>query len=76
MELAEDLLQTLEDILDSNAAFDLKDLAIDGHDVIDLGVLPGPDVGILLKRALDAVIDEEVPNERESLLKFIERRIG
>ena len=73
--LAKDLLKTLDEILAENAAFSLKDLAINGNDVIACGVSPGPEVGTLLASALDAVIDDEVPNEQKALIDFIKTRI-
>ena len=73
--LAEDLMQTLDEILESKAAFTVKDLAIGGRDLMEMGVKPGPDLGMLLQRALDAVIDEEVENERGELLALMERLI-
>ena len=59
----------------SNAAFTVKDLAIGGRDLMEMGVKPGPDLGMLLQRALDAVIDDEVPNERAALIALMERLI-
>ncbi len=75
IELADDLMKTLDDILEANAAFAVKDLAIGGRDLMEMGVKPGPDLGMLLQRALDAVIDDEVPNEREALLALMARLI-
>ena len=43
-------------------------LAINGGDLIRAGVKPGPELGRLLNSALDAVIDDNIPNEREALL--------
>ena len=71
IELADDLLATLEEILATQAAFSVKDLAVRGDDVIALGVEPGPEIGALLHRALDAVIDEEVPNEHDALMELL-----
>ena len=75
VELADDLMKTLDDILETNAAFTVKDLAIGGRDLMEMGVKPGPDLGMLLQRALDAVIDDEVPNERAALIALMERLI-
>ena len=43
---------------------------MDGRDVMAAGVRQGPAVGAVLAAALDAVIDERVPNERAALLAF------
>ena len=56
----------------ADEAFSLKKLAIDGRDVIELGVPQGPLVGLALSDALDAVMDERIDNEACALRAFIE----
>lgn len=60
------------DIFFQGQCFTIKDLAINGHDVMALGVPEGKQVGEVLKLALDAVIDGELPNDRDVLLAFAE----
>ena len=43
-------------------------LAINGGDLIRAGVKPGLELGQLLNSALDAVIEDNIPNDREALL--------
>ena len=74
--LAEELAQVLDDVIASDSAFTLKQLAIDGNDVMALGIDAGPHVGEELRRALEAVIDERVPNERAQLLAFLQSTEG
>ena len=69
---ADELRALMEQILEDEAAFTVKHLAINGRDIIALGVPAGPEVGRLLDACLDAVIDERVPNEHEALLAFAE----
>lgn len=71
IELACDLERVLDEVLAGEEAFSLRQLAVNGDDVIGLGVPAGPRVGELLQEALDAVIDERVPNEREALLDYL-----
>lgn len=55
----------------------LKELAVGGADVMKLpGIRPGPMVGAVLARLLDAVIAEELPNEREALLGAAKEWLG
>lgn len=68
---AEELRALMRQILEEEAAFSVKHLAVNGRDVMALGVEAGPEVGRILDAALDAVIDERVPNEREALLAFV-----
>lgn len=46
----------------------LSDLAIDGSDVLELGVPSGPIVGLLLEELLEQVLEDPDRNEREPLL--------
>ena len=46
-------------------------LAINGGDLIRAGVQPGPELGQLLNDALDAVIEDDIPNDREALLAHL-----
>ena len=57
------------DILDAQACFSLKDLAVSGNDLITLGMEPGPAIGQLLNTLLEAVIDGQLSNEKERLLE-------
>ena len=70
LQLADDLVVVLDQILASDEAFSLKQLAVGGRDIIALGVPEGPDVGRVLDQCLEAVIDERVPNDRKALLEF------
>lgn len=62
----------LDAVLEHSQAFSVKGLAINGTDLIELGVQPGPEIGMLLDQALDAVIEEELPNTREALLGYVQ----
>lgn len=64
IQLAEDILDRL---LEEDACFSLKNLAVNGNDLMALG-LQGPAVGQALNRLLDLVIDGSLPNERDALL--------
>ncbi|MBE6632904.1 MAG: HD domain-containing protein [Ruminococcaceae bacterium] len=62
-----------EEIRREGACLSLKDLAVNGNDLIALGYRPGKELGACLNRLLNAVIDEELPNDREILLKSLEQ---
>jgi tRNA nucleotidyltransferase (CCA-adding enzyme) len=47
----------------------LRDLAVDGNDLIEAGFEPGPQLGRILEELLDAVVDEPALNTREELLR-------
>lgn len=60
------------EILNQEACFSLKDLAVNGDDLIAAGYAPGPALGAALKLLLDAVIDGRAPNEKAALLAYLE----
>ena len=59
----------LEEIRAENACLTLRDLAVNGNDLMALG-LRGAEIGKTLNALLDAVLDERVPNHREALLRY------
>jgi tRNA nucleotidyltransferase (CCA-adding enzyme) len=58
---------TLEQELSS--AHRLSDLAVNGDDLIELGLEPGPDLGRVLRELLHDVVDDPALNTREELLR-------
>lgn len=58
----------VDDLIASEACFQMKDLAIDGNDLIELGYEPGQQLGDTLDQLLELVIDGEVPNDHAVLL--------
>jgi poly(A) polymerase/tRNA nucleotidyltransferase (CCA-adding enzyme) len=65
-----ELLRRIDRILKEDAAFSLKDLAIDGNDIMAAtGVKPGPLIGRVLNKLFEAVLDDPQLNEREWLLE-------
>lgn len=65
-----------EQILAEKQCFALKDLAVDGRDVIAAGVAPGPEVGQVLEELLEQVLSGEISNKHEILLKLINAHSG
>lgn len=65
------LRSIMEGILTSRQCFTMKDLAVNGDDVLALGVPEGRQVGEALQKALAAVIDGAVDNEKAALLYYL-----
>ncbi|MBO4573228.1 MAG: HD domain-containing protein [Clostridia bacterium] len=63
-------LRQYREIIDNDECYSLSALKISGEDVKSLGY-DGKKVGETLNKALDAVIDEKIPNEKTALLNFI-----
>ena len=60
-----------EELIAQGRCFSLKNLAVNGRDVIAAGVAPGPAVGRALNGLLEQVLSGQAPNEREALLKLL-----
>ncbi|NJD04042.1 MAG: HD domain-containing protein [Ruminiclostridium sp.] len=59
----------LDDLIATNSCISLRDLAINGDDLIQLGIPEGKRIRIVLNRLLEMVLDEETENSREVLLE-------
>ena len=65
-----------EQILAEKQCLTLKDLAVNGRDVIAAGITPGPEVGRVLEKLLERVLNGEISNKREILFKLINTHYG
>ena len=63
-----EIRRLLAEIEAENACLSLKDLAVNGHDLMAAG-LTGPAIGRTLNQLLSLVLDEQLPNEKNALLK-------
>jgi len=70
LETFEDACAVIDELLQEENCFSLKDLAINGHDMMTLG-FQGPAIGHVLQECLDAVLDERISNEHEALMTFV-----
>ena len=62
--------KTARKILSEKECFSLKDLAVNGNDIMKLG-FKGAEIGARLDFLLNAVIEGKCPNSSEELLKFV-----
>ncbi|MBQ9609898.1 MAG: CCA tRNA nucleotidyltransferase [Lachnospiraceae bacterium] len=69
-------LKTMYDeIIDGKQCLAIKDLKIDGKDLIELGMNPGRELGGVLKSLLEYVLDEPELNDRDKLLELAKNMI-
>lgn len=61
---------TLDKISTQNIGWSLKDLAVNGYDIMSLGVKAGPKVGEILRYLLDKVMENPNDNNKETLIKY------
>lgn len=69
MRKIDDFADVLNQVLEEQQCFSLKDLAINGDDLIALGFVPGKKLGEVLAGLLNSVTDDALPNDKETLLK-------
>ena len=68
-----EIRQLLQQIRQENACLSIRDLRINGHDLMRLGY-SGPAIGQALQFLLEQVLDEQVENEKETLLQALRQR--
>lgn len=59
------------DELAKTGCYTMRQLTVNGADLMDAGIPAGPDVGATLQMLLTAVMEGKLPNEREALLKAV-----
>ena len=61
--------EAFERILSEDQCYQLKDLAVNGKDIIGMDLFKGREIGETLNALLDEVIDGTLKNEKNALLK-------
>lgn len=67
--------EEFERIVNSDECYSLNNLCINGRDILKFGVKNGSDVGVILSKCLDKVIDGTLENSRDELLVFSEHML-
>ena len=65
----EETLERAKALLESSSALTLKDLAVNGRDLMELGFVPSPALGQALETLLDEVLEGKLENTKEALLE-------
>lgn len=65
------LRQKIVDEMAKKPPFGPRDLAVTGHDLINLGFAPGPILGTIQKFLVEKVLDEPELNTKEQLVKIV-----
>lgn len=72
----EDLLfieSLIKEVIEDRDCFTVKDLSVNGKDLISIGYCQGCKIGEVLKKLLELVINEEVKNKKDELLKLAKK---
>jgi tRNA nucleotidyltransferase (CCA-adding enzyme) len=65
----------INDVIDKDQAFTVRDLAMNGNDLMQLGVTPGPEMGHILQELVDLVIDRPEMNTKDALIEYVKEAI-
>ena len=63
-------IKRIEKVLGKGRAFKIKDLAVSGKDLMEIGIPSGKTLGIILKELLETVLDDPEQNTKEKLLEI------
>lgn len=73
----DELCRRVDEQLAAEVVLHRADLAVDGDDLIaELGATPGPRLGVVLDRLLDAVVDDPTLNDRPTLLLLAQAQLA
>lgn len=64
----------IDEIISEQQCFTIKNLKIDGIDLIQLGIAQGIEIGIILNKLLELVLDDPELNEKVKLIDIVEKR--
>ena len=67
----ERLRSLYEEIEREGDCLTIKDLAVNGRDLIQAGITPGPQLGLALQQLLEIVLEDPEKNTREYLLSSL-----
>lgn len=65
------LKDVVEDILTSKECYKISQLAVNGSDLIQMGITDGKQIGTILNTLLDHVMKDKAPNTTEHLLQLV-----
>lgn len=75
MKNLEVLKEHYQTIMEQQQCLSLKDLAVAGKDLIEEGMKPGKDMGIMLQYLLEQVLEEPELNTRDTLLSLVREKM-
>ena len=73
IQLLLELKERIKNELENRTVLSLKDLAVNGNDLINAGFEKGKKLGLILNELLDCVIEDPSMNEKETLLNVAKK---
>lgn len=69
----EALRKFYEEIMEEKDCLSLKNLEVSGKDLIESGMKPGKEIGAILQKMLDEVLEDPTKNTKEYLMRNLEK---
>lgn len=66
----------VEKILDEKQPLSIEDLEINGHDLIQLGVPKGKQIGVILNELLEIILENPELNRKDNLVEILEKKLA
>ena len=76
LEMLDETKTLFDEIIGQRQCFRQRDLAVKGDDLIAIGIPEGPQIGIMLTRLTELVIDEQAENDRAALLEIVRKKLS
>ncbi len=73
LEILEKTRLLLDEIVADNECLTLRELAMDGRGLMELGIKPGKEMGRILNLLLERVLEQPELNEHETLVQLVHR---
>jgi len=70
---ADEIIAIADRIIAENACLKISDLAVNGEDLKGVGIAPGKQMGLILKRLLELVMDQKCENTKDTLLDMAKK---
>jgi len=68
--IIDELRKLYDKIMEEKSCFSIRDLRIDGNDLLKAGIAEGPEIGEILGDCLNKVISGMIINTHESLMEY------
>ncbi len=64
------VIEKYNKIIEEEAPLCIKDLDINGNDLVNAGIEPGPEIGRILRGLLDIVLEDPSKNKKDTLYAY------
>ena len=68
----EETIRLYHEIIEEGQCVSLKTLAVTGKDLIEAGITPGKEIGVVLANLLEYVLEHPEKNQKDELLRYLD----